>query len=416
LHVTLWQVLPILLVLTALFGYLNQRFLRLPSSIGIMLGALALCVGITGLRHLGVDLAEPLRELLARIHFDRAMLHGFLGYLLFAGALHVDVTQLRRNAWLVAALASLGVVASAVLVGLAGYAVLQWLGLPVDVRVCLLFGVVISPTDPIAVLAILRKLGTAADLTMTISGESLFNDGVAVALFILLLPLIWGGAAPDAETTLWVLLREVAGGLGFGLLLGWTGFTLLRGVDEYTVEILITLALVSGGFALAEQLTVSPPLAMVVAGLVVGHHGRRRAMSATTRHHLDLFWRLVDELLTAVLFMLMGLEVLVTHFNNRYLLASAAMVPVALLARFGGVSLSLLLLGQARRWSSAAVGIMTWGGLRGGLSVAMALSLPHGPVRDLLVALTYGIVVFSILVQGTTVGWLIRGNDRTEAY
>jgi CPA1 family monovalent cation:H+ antiporter len=414
--VTLWQVLPTLLVLTALFGYLNQRFLRLPSSIGIMLGALAFCLGITGLRHLGVDLAVPLRELLARVRFDRAMLHGFLGYLLFAAALHVDVTQLRRNAWLVAALASLGVVTSALLVGLASYAVLKWLGLPVDIGACLLFGVVISPTDPIAVLAVLKKLGTAPDLTMTISGESLFNDGVAVVLFILLLPLVWGGATPDAGTTLWVLLREVAGGLGFGLLLGWTGFALLRGVDEYSVEILITLALVSAGFPLAEQLAVSPPLAMVVAGLVVGHHGRRRAMSATTRHHLDLFWRLVDELLTSVLFLLMGLEVLITHFNNHYLLASAAMIPVALSARLGGISLSLLLLGQTRRWSSAAIGIMTWGGLRGGLSVAMALSLPPGAVRDLLVAMTYGIVVFSILVQGTTVGWLIRGSDQTEAY
>jgi len=344
------------------------------------------------------------------------MLHGFLGYLLFAGALHVDVTELRRNAWLVAALASLGVLTSVLLVAIAGYSVLQWMGLPVDICVSLLFGVVISPTDPIAVLAILRKLGTARDLRMTITGESLFNDGVAVVLFILLLPLIRGGTAPDAAAAMWVLLREVVGGLGFGLLLGWTGFALLRGVDEYSVEILITLALASGGFALAQWLGVSPPLAMVVTGLVVGHQGRRRAMSDTTRHHLDLFWRLVDELLTSVLFMLMGLEVLVTHFNNHYLLASAAMIPVALAARLGGVGLSMFLLGQARRWGSAALGIMTWGGLRGGLSVAMALSLPHGQVRDLLVAVTYGIVVFSILVQGTTVGWFIRGSGHTEAH
>ena len=413
---TLWQVLPSLLVLTALFGYLNQRFLKLPSSIGIMLGALAFCVGIIGLRRLGVDLAEPLRDVVQSVRFDRAMLHGFLGYLLFAGALHVDVTELRRNAWLVVALATLGVVTSAVLVAIAGHSVLQWMGLPVDICVSLLFGVVISPTDPIAVLAVLRKLGTARDLRMTITGESLFNDGVAVVLFILLLPLINGGAAPDAGAVMWLLLREVAGGLGFGLLLGWTGFALLRGVDEYSVEILITLALASGGFALAQWLGVSPPLAMVVAGLVVGHHGRRRAMSETTRHHLDLFWRLVDELLTSVLFMLMGLEVLVTHFNNHYMLASAAMIPVALLARLGGVGASMFLLGQAQRWGSAALGIMTWGGLRGGLSVAMALSLPHGQVRDLLVAVTYGIVVFSILVQGTTVGWFIRSSGHTEAH
>lgn len=413
---TLWQLLPWLLVLTALLGYLNQRFLKMPSSIGIMLGALAFCAGIVSLRHLGIDLAQPLRELIESVRFNRAVLHGFLGYLLFAGALHVDITELRRNAWRVGALASLGVITSALLVAIAGYFVLRWMGLPVDICVCLLFGVLISPTDPIAVLAILNKLGAARDLTVTITGESLFNDGVAVVLFTLILPLLGGAATPDAADVLWLLLREAIGGLGFGLMLGWAGFVLLRGVDEYSVEIMITLALASGGFAAAEWLGVSPPLAMVVAGLVVGHQGRQRAMSDTTRHHLDLFWVLVDELLTSVLFMLIGLEVLVTHFNNHYLLASAAMIPLTLLARLGGVSLTLLLPGQAWRPDSAAVGIMTWGGLRGGLPVAMALSLPHGQARDLLVAVTYGIVTFSILVQGSTVGWFIRRRGRTRAY
>jgi CPA1 family monovalent cation:H+ antiporter len=271
----------------------------------------------------------------------------------------------------------------------------------------LLFGALISPTDSIAVLGLLKRLRAPKDLEMKIAGESLFNDGVGVTLFLLLLPLVGDGPTLSAAGVLWLLLREALGGVAFGAVAGWAALRLLRGVNEYRVEILITLALVSGGFALANASGASAPLATVVAGLIVGHHGRR-AMSTLTRHHLDLFWHLVDEILNAVLFVLIGLEVLVMSFHERYLSAMLALVPVVLTARLVSVGLPYILLRRRYAFAPNAFGIMIWGGLRGGLSVAMALSLPAGAERDLLLAVTYGVVLFGLLIQGTSLAWLVR--------
>lgn len=407
------SIVATLLTLTACFAYLNHRWIRLPPSIGVMTVALLFSLGLLVLQSIGLDLATPLQFLVRQVHFDTTLLHGLLGFLLFAGALLVDLAELRRNGPMVAFLATFGVVFSTILVGVGSYEVLHWIGQSLPLTYCLLFGALISPTDPIAVLALLKRMGAARDLKAKITGESLFNDGVGVTLFLLLLTLIGDGPTPSLNDAALLLMREVFGGIAFGAIAGWLALRLLRGVDQYTVEILLTLALVSGGFTLADRLDVSAPLAIVVAGLIIGHHGRNR-MSVVTRHHLDLFWHLLDEILNTMLFMLIGLEVLVMHFHERYLDVVLVLVPVVLLARLVSVGVPFGLL--RRRWgfSAGALGIMVWGGLRGGLSVAMALSLPTGSERDLLVAATYGVVVFGLLVQGGSLGWLLRASNREE--
>lgn len=404
---SLWTIVAVLLTLTACFAYLNHRWIGLPPSIGVMTVALSFSLGLLVLQAVGTNVDEPMRSLVDRVHFDSTLLHGFLGFLLFAGALQVDLSALRRNGLPVAILATFGVVLSTIVVGLGTYWVLNWLDQPLPWHYCLLFGALISPTDPIAVLALLKRLSAPKDLEIKIAGESLFNDGVGVTLFLLLLPFVGSGPTPSISDAVIVLMREALGGIAFGVAAGWVVFRLLRGVDQYTVEILLTLGLVSGGFALAGVLEVSAPLAIVVSGLIVGFHGRN-AMSAVTRHHLDLFWHLLDEILNAVLFVLIGLEVLVMHFHERYLGVVLVLVPVVLLARLISVSIPYMSLRWRRVFGPGALGVMVWGGLRGGLSVAMALSLPLGEERDLLVAATYGVVVVSLLVQGSSLGWFLR--------
>ncbi|MGD8590270.1 MAG: sodium:proton antiporter [Chromatiales bacterium] len=403
----LWTLIAALLTLTAGFSYLNYRLLHLPSGIGVMFTALLFSLALLALHALGVAIDDPIRGLVEEVHFDTTLLHGLLGFLLFAGALSVDLPSLQRNGPVVAVLATVGVALSAIMVGLGAYWLLQLLGEPLPLDYCLLFGVLISPTDPIAVLGLLKRLQVPKDLEMKIAGESLFNDGVAVTLFLLLLPLVGDGPVPGLTEGALLLVREALGGIAFGALTGWIALRMLQQVNEYTVEILITLALVSGGFALADWLEVSAPLATVVAGLIIGHHGRRRAMSELTRHHLDLFWHLMDEILNAVLFVMIGLEVLVMSFHPTYLGAMLAVIPLVLAARVVSVGLPHILMRRHYAFAPNSLKIMIWAGLRGGLSVAMALSLPAGPGRNLLVAVTYSVVVFGFLVQGTTLTRLI---------
>jgi CPA1 family monovalent cation:H+ antiporter len=265
----------------------------------------------------------------------------------------------------------------------------------------------ISPTDPIAVLAILKRINAPKSLEMQIAGESLFNDGIAVVLFLILLELAGGGEHATLGEVVSLFAKEALGGVIFGVIAGGFAFWLLRGVDQYPVAIMITLALVTGGYALAEVIHVSAPIAMVVAGLIIGNHGRHLAMTETTRHHLDIFWELVDEILNAVLFVLIGLEVLVVIYTKAHLIASIIAIPIVLLARFVSVGLPLGLLRRIQDFSTNAVTILTWGGLRGGVSVALALSLPVGPQRNLIVPITYAVVAFSIIVQGLTIGKLL---------
>ncbi|RZK60894.1 MAG: sodium:proton antiporter [Hymenobacter sp.] len=408
----LYNALALLLVLAAAFAYLNYRFLRLPPAIGLMVLGLVTSLALVGLAKLGVAPVLDLAQVVGRIDFSTLVMQVMLGFLLFAGSLHVDTRRLGQLRWSVGTLALVGTPLSVALVGGAMYGLLPWLGLPTPLAYCLLFGALISPTDPVAVLSILTKANIDKDLELKIVGESLFNDGVGVVLFVVLLEITQLG--PQQVTVghaLAVFLQEAVGGLALGAALGLGAAWLLRSVDNYQVEVLLTLALVAGGTALAQHLHTSGPLAMVVAGLLVGHLSRRGGtMSEQSQDYVDKFWELVDEVLNALLFVLMGLEALVLPITGSMIGAGVVAIAVVLVARLVSVALPLGLLRGSGLFapSHRSVPVLTWGGLRGGLSVAMALSLPAEAPRELLVGITYVIVVFSIIGQGLTIGPLVR--------
>ena len=398
------------LVLTALFAYLNHRFVRLPTTIGVMVIALGLSLAIVALDSLGLDngLRQYEESLLRSIDFSIVLMQGMLSFLLFAGALHVDLSELKAYRWQVGALAVAGTLVSTLVVGVAMWRVLPLLGVPLPLIYCLLFGALISPTDPIAVMGILKSAGAPKNLELVIAGESLFNDGVGVVIFALLVGVLASGGVPTAGEALGLLALEAGGGVVFGLALGYLTYRMLKSIDQYQVEVLLTLAAVVGGYALASRLHVSGPLAMVVAGLMIGNRGRELAMSDTTWRYVDMFWELIDEILNAVLFVLIGMEVLLIAFSLPLLAAGAVAVMVTLLARGLTVGLPVALLAGPFGLPQGSARVLTWGGLRGGISVALALSLPAGAGRDTVLALTYCVVVFSILAQGLTVGHVVR--------
>ena len=401
-----------LLVLTALLMYLNARWLKLPTTIGLMVTSMLLSLALVGFDALGVAGAMHAREaaLVGAIDFNELLMQGMLSLLLFAGALHVDVEALREYRWQVALLAFVGTAASTALVGAALWGVLGLIGLAVPLLDCLLFGALISPTDPIAVIGMLKSAGAPRNLETVIAGESLFNDGVGVVIFTLLLGMRLDGAAPTLGHAGALLLQEAGGGLVFGWVLGRATLFLLRSIDNYQVEVVLTLAAVVGGYALANSLHCSGPLAMVVSGLVVGGAAHADKPGATS-HQVHQFWELLDELLNAVLFVLVGMEVIVIRFPVSpalALFAGSATIVVALVARWLTVGLPVLAFRRAFRLPAGAAGILTWGGLRGGISLALALALPAGPHRETLIALTYCVVAFAILVQGLSFGRLVR--------
>jgi monovalent cation:H+ antiporter, CPA1 family len=404
----LFDILAVLITLSAVFSYINYRFIKLPTTIGVMVISLLGSVGITMLKPLGFGLDEDALRLLASIDFDETLLHGMLSFLLFAGALHVDLDRLARLKWVIGTLATAGMISSTFIIGFLAYFVLDGLGIGLPLIYCLLFGALISPTDPIAVLGILKKARVPESLETKICGESLFNDGVAVVVFLVLLQIASGGQEITVGMVAWLFAKDALGGIVYGLVIGAIAYGMLKSIDNYQVEVLITLALVAGGFALADALHLSGPIAIVVAGLLIGNHGRLFAMSNRTRQHLDDFWELVDEVLNAVLFVLMGLEVLVLSWNPRYLTAIALLIPLVLLSRFVSVALPIVFMRRFRTFSPHVIKILTWGGLRGGISVAMALSLPPGNHRNVVLTITYAVVVFSIIVQGLTVGRLVE--------
>lgn len=397
-----------LISLAALFSWLNHRFIRLPTTIALLLFSLAASLAVIALGKLGIHFDTAAEELLAAVDFDEALLHGMLSFLLFAGALHVDLAELAQRKWAVGFLATLGVLISTALTGLATWWLFDALGHGIPLIYCLLFGALISPTDPIAVLAILKSAGAEASLRIKMTGESLLNDGVGVVVFLVLLGIASGGHASTPQGVALLFVQEMLGGALFGFAIGYAAFRMLASVDNYQVEVLITLALVMGGYALATKLHLSGPIAIVVAGLLIGNHGRRFAMSEKTTEHLDTFWELIDEILNAVLFVLIGLEVLLITFDPAYAWAAALAVPVVLAARFLSVSVAALVPRLRREFPPYVISILTWGGLRGGISIALALSLPSGPQRNALITVTYVVVVFSILVQGLTLSRVLR--------
>lgn len=403
-----------LVSLTALFSYINAKWIKLPTVIGVMLVALVFSLGIILIDWAGF---HPMRDIgeriLSGVDFNLTLLHGMLSFLLFAGALHVNLEDLKKQKWVILTLATTGVLVSTLIIGFASFYLFQSLGLHIELIYCLLFGALISPTDPIALLATLKSIGAPKSLETKITGESLFNDGVGVVIFIALLGVALEPESASMSHVAILFAEEAIGGIIFGLLLGLIGYKLLASLDDYSTEVLISLAIVMGGYALATKLHTSGPITMVVAGLIIGNHGRSHAMSEKTREHLDMFWKLIDEILNALLFVLIGLEVLVLEFNPGSLFAGLMAIVLVLAARWIAVGVPIALFRLRRTFTPYVTRIMVWGGLRGGISVALALSLPAGESRDIILAVTYVIVVFSIAVQGLSIKGLVEKAKQT---
>jgi len=405
--------ISILLSLSAVFAYLNFRFFKLPTAIGIMIISLVISLLLLITGKIGFfDLSHHASSLIQGIDFHTALINGMLSFLLFAGALHINLNELSKQKWVIFILATVGVLTSTFIIGGMSWVILNALELNISFIYCLLFGALISPTDPIAVLGILKTVGVPKSLEIKIAGESLFNDGVAVVVFLVLLGIATGQSEATVSSISLLFIQEAIGGAVYGLIIGGLCFYMLRSVNNYQVEVLLTLALVMGGYALATAIHISGPIAMVVAGLLIGNHGRVLAMSDSTREHLDMFWELVDEILNAILFLLIGLEVLILVYHTEYFLAALALIPVVLLSRFISVSIPIQVMRRVRDFSPGVTRLMTWGGLRGGISVALALSLPKGDEREVILAVTYALVVFSIIVQGLTMGSLVKQVQR----
>lgn len=405
-----FEVASILVTLAALLGYANFRLFQMPQTIGLLvMGAVASLV-LVGLDLVwpGLGLSTAVRGFLEQVDLPTALMEGMLCFLLFAGALHVDLENLLKSRWLVLIIATLGMVISTVLVGAGFWALGLALGLPVPLAWCLVFGALISPTDPVAVMGVLKYAGIGGTLEAKIAGESLFNDGVAVVLFAILLAAALSGHDFSALSAIRLFAVEAGGGMLLGLVTGWIAYRLMASIDEHNLEVLITLALVMGGYVLAHRLHVAGPVAMATAGLLIGNHGTRFAMSPRTREHVTIFWSLIDEILNAVLFLLLGMEVLAIALHWGYLAMGVLAWLLVLAARAVAVGLPILALKPFARFAQGAFSILVWGGLRGGISVALALSLPAGPAKAELLTVTYVIVLMSILIQGLTIGPLAR--------
>ncbi len=407
----LFTIATILIVLAALFGYLNIRLLKLPDTIGIMIISILFTLGIIVAGQFNQEILDAERGFIGSIDFKKVLLDGMLGFLLFAGAMHTNFEQLKVQRWPILLFATFGVLVSTFLVAIITSFLLKTLGVETKFIHCLLFGALISPTDPIAVLGILKKAGVPKKLEAKIVGESLFNDGVGVVVFLTLLSIAGAGGHGDVDAPGIAKLfgQEVLGGLALGAALGYIAYKLMKSIDDYDIEVLITLATVMGGYVLASKLHLSAPLAMVVAGLIVGNDTiRGSAMSEITETYVDKFWELLDVLLNAVLFVLIGLELVALTYNGKYVLAGLLLIPLVLLARYLALLIPISVFKKRLEFVPHTNAIMTWGGLRGGISIALALSLPESANRELFLTITYVIVVFSIVVQGLTVGGLAK--------
>lgn len=404
-----FAIATILIVLSAVFGYVNVRFIKLPSSIGLMVVTILFTLVVLGLSYFDDTLLQTEKEFITSIDFRTVLLDVMLSFLLFAGALHTNFQQLKIQRKPILIFATLGTVASTFLSGGAVYLLLQGLGLNVQFIYCLLFGALISPTDPIAVLGIMKKVGAPKKLETKIVGESLFNDGVGVVIFLTIYQIAKGGMDITFGHVAELFLVEVIGGVGLGLIIGWLTYKLMKSINDYDIEVIITIAAVMGGTMLAQKMHVSAPLAMVTAGLIVGNDTvRQSSMSEVTELYVDKFWELIDILLNTILFVMIGMEMLVLTFNSSYILAGFIVVPVLLLSRYLSLLLPIKLYAKKLDFVPKTNLIMTWGGLRGGISIALALSLTQVMERELFLVITYIVVVFSIVVQGLTVGKLIK--------
>lgn len=414
---SLFNLIALVVTLAAVFGWVNHRWLRLPHTIGLVLIALVVSVAL-----LGVDAVVPaagiegaVRGVLDAIEFEDTLMRGMLSFLLFAGALHVDLHQLLEKKWVILTMATVGIVISTVLVAFGAFFALRLAGIDVPLSYCFVFGALISPTDPIAVLGILKNANVPESLQAKIAGESLFNDGVGIVLFTILVEMAIGDVPVTAGQVGLLFVEEAVGGVALGLVAGYLAYRAMRAIDEHNLEVLITLSLVMGTYAVASVVHFSGPIAVVIAGLFIGNHGTRFAMSASTRDHIGKFWSLLDEILNSLLFLAIGFEVVALTFTVDIAGVAAGAIAIVLVARLVSVGVPMKVFGFWVDFTKGGTWVLTWGGLRGGISVALALSLPALPVSDYILAATYGVVVFSIVVQGLTVGKVVQRVVRVSA-
>lgn len=401
---TISYTVSIIVVLAALIAYLNQRFLRLPNAIGVMVISIAMSVLLMLSSGLFPEFFHDTIVLIDSVDFDKVVIGVMLNFLLFAGTIQIRIADLRTQQLSVLLFSTLSVILSTAIVGVLMYGVVWLLSMKVTFLECCLFGALISPTDPVSVLGIIKEARISKSLEMKIAGESLFNDGVALVIFFSILHAIRN---PDVEVTLSGVARvfawEALGGLALGLVLGFIGLRALKGIDHYKVEVMITLAIVVGGYSLARSIGISGPLTMVAAGIFIGNYGKSYAMSEVSRDYLDKFWELIEEILNIVLFVLIGFELLLIKRYDHYVLVAIAAVVVVLIARFISLAIPALFIRFWEKLSNRTLVFLTWGGLRGGVSIALALTLTRGLHRDLFVFVTYFVVVFSVIVQGLSI-------------
>ncbi len=407
-----FKVFSAILVLSAIFSFINNKYLKLPSTISLMISALVLSFLTIVIGLFYPDFYYFVQDEIVMIDFSELVLEFLLSFLLFAGALHTDYTKLSNARGPVLTFATIGVIFSTLITATIFYYLLMAFGLQINYIYCLLFGALISPTDPIAVLGILRKEKIPKTLEVKITGESLFNDGVGVVLFLSLLHIAQQGGKIDASFITELLLLELVGGVGLGLAGGFLALQLMKRIDHYQTEVLITLALVTGAYSLAMTLHFSGPLAMVIAGLMIGNQGKKMAMSQQTLEYVDKFWEMLDEIFNAVLFVLIGLELLILSFDKVYVVIGLISALLVVGVRYISLFLPSLILGYNKTFAPNALKIMTWGGLKGGISIALALSLSNEMPRDLIISTTYVVVIFSLLVQGLTIGKLVQKYKR----
>lgn len=400
----LYYSLSVLIVLASFFAYFNVRFLKLPSTIGVMILAMAVSIFLV---LFGKTFPNTLNHISTLIHgfdFTELLMGAMLNFLLFAGAVHINLKDLREQRGPIMVFSTLSVVISTLAVGTLLYFILPFLGVTLPYMYCLLFGSLISPTDPVAVLSILKKAGVKKSLETKIAGESLFNDGVAVVVFAVILQLAQEGPNPTVSYAIWLLIKEAGGGFLLGIALGIGASRAMRKIDDYKVSVLITLSVVMGGYLIARELHISGPLTMVFAGLIIGNFKKRFAMSPVTKDYLDKFWELNDEILNAILFLFIGFNLLVIKDINNYWLPGLACIILVLFSRYVSIWLPTKFIKFREKFSKGTIKVLVWGGLRGGVSIALALSINDGPYKDIIIAITYFVVVFSIVVQGLTIG------------
>ena len=402
----LYYTFSFLIVLAALFSFWNLRFLKLPSTIGVMVIAMVTSILLVLFgNHLFPNQVNKFTNIIAELDFTEILMGAMLNFLLFAGAIHINVNDLKQERGSILVFSTVSVVISTFVVGYALYYILPFIHIELPLIYCILFGALISPTDPIAVLSILQKANVSKSLETKVAGESLFNDGIAVVVFVIILAIAQGR---DIDLTVgnisWLIAKEAGGGVLLGLILGWTASRAISRINDYKVSVLVTLSVVMGGYLIAHAIHISGPLTMVCAGLFIGNKSKSSIMSAETKDYLDKFWELIDEIMNAILFLLMGFELLIIKDLNHYYAAGLIAIAVVLMARFIAIWLPTKIVPFKQKFTKNVIKILVWGGLRGGVSIALALSVENGPYKEVIVATTYIVVVFSIIVQGLTIG------------